>query len=114
MLHTLQTDEEAEKEEEEDAPTTKKITVTEKDWEQLNTQNAIWLRSPSDVTTEEYEKFYKAVSKVHPLELLIENCRPKFEMLRVMCVDETHLTTCQDVLRPCSGARTASTVISLD
>jgi HSP90 family molecular chaperone len=58
----LQADEEADKEEE--APTTKKVTVTEHDWEQLNTQNAIWLRSPSDVTAEEYEKFYKAISKV--------------------------------------------------
>jgi hypothetical protein len=61
MCATLGTDEEAEKEEE--APTTKKITVTEHDWEQLNTQNAIWLRNPADVTPEEYEKFYKAISK---------------------------------------------------
>jgi heat shock protein beta len=54
-------DEEADKEEE--APTTKMIWATEHDWEQLNTQNAIWLRNPADVTAEEYEKFYKAISK---------------------------------------------------
>ena len=35
-----------------------------KEWDRLNDNKAIWLRSPSDVTKEEYQKFYKAVSKV--------------------------------------------------
>ena len=34
------------------------------DWELLNDNKAIWLRKPSEVTEEEYQKFYKAVSKV--------------------------------------------------
>lgn len=44
-------------------PTTKKVPVQETDWEQLNTQNAIWLRDPKDITEGEYEKFYQAISK---------------------------------------------------
>merc|ERR1711988_374767 len=39
----------------------KKKTVYE--WEQVNTQKAIWLRSKEDVTDEEYAEFYKTVSK---------------------------------------------------
>merc|ERR1712190_49696 len=33
------------------------------EWEQVNTQKAIWLRSKDDVTDDEYTEFYKAVSK---------------------------------------------------
>merc|ERR1711972_531614 len=33
------------------------------EWEQINTQKAIWLRAKEDVTDEEYTEFYKAVSK---------------------------------------------------
>ncbi len=57
---------EAEEPEEEEPPTSKKVTVPESDWEQLNTQNAIWLREPSDISELEYEKFYQAISKVPP------------------------------------------------
>ena len=57
----------ADEEEKEAAPKTKKVMQTSNEWERLNTQNAIWLRDPSDVTDEEYEKFYQAMSKVaHP------------------------------------------------
>merc|ERR1711881_806690 len=33
------------------------------EWEQVNTQKAIWLRSKEDVTEEEYNEFYKGISK---------------------------------------------------
>merc|ERR1712137_1368185 len=38
-----------------------KKTVFE--WEQINTQKAIWLRSKEDVTDDEYNEFYKTISK---------------------------------------------------
>ena len=43
------------------APKTVKKTVW--DWEVLNDNKAIWLRSPSDVSEKDYDKFYKAISK---------------------------------------------------
>merc|ERR1712084_187652 len=56
---TKDDDEKEEEDEEKKAP--KKKTVFE--WEQVNTQKAIWLRAKEDVTEEEYNDFYKAVSK---------------------------------------------------
>lgn len=34
------------------------------DWDLLNENKALWLRSPSDVSDEEYLNFYKALAKV--------------------------------------------------
>ena len=48
-------------EDEVETPKTEKETVW--DWELLNDNKAIWLRSPSDVADDEYNKFFKAVSK---------------------------------------------------
>merc|ERR1712193_420608 len=56
----VETKDDDEKEEEEKKAPTKK-TVYE--WEQVNTQKAIWLRSKEDVTEEEYNEFYKSISK---------------------------------------------------
>ena len=39
-----------------------KETVHE--WELLNDVKAIWLRSPKEVTDEEYTKFYHSLAKV--------------------------------------------------
>merc|ERR1711870_141958 len=52
-------DEKEDEEAEEKKP--KKKTVYE--WEQVNTQKAIWLRAKEDVTEEEYNEFYKSISK---------------------------------------------------
>lgn len=34
------------------------------DWDLLNDNKALWLRSPADVSEEEYLNFYKALAKV--------------------------------------------------
>merc|ERR1719316_2671490 len=52
-------DDDEKEEEEEKKP--KKKTVFE--WEQVNTQKAIWIRAKEDVTEEEYNEFYKGISK---------------------------------------------------
>jgi hypothetical protein len=60
-------DEVADDEEEDEpaqAPPKKMKKVKREDWEKLNDNKAIWLRKSSDVTKEEYEKFYTAISKV--------------------------------------------------
>merc|ERR1712147_227576 len=52
-----------EKEEKEEKEPKKPSKKTVYEWEQVNTQKAIWLRNKEDVTDEEYTEFYKAVSK---------------------------------------------------
>jgi heat shock protein beta len=56
----VESKEDEEKKEKEKKPV-KKQTVYE--WEQVNTQKAIWLRSKEDVTDDEYAEFYKTISK---------------------------------------------------
>jgi len=49
--------------EEGEEPKMKTVPIKEKGYEQLNNQKPIWLRSPSEVTEEEYTEFYKAAFK---------------------------------------------------
>merc|ERR1711904_190070 len=75
-------DEKEEKEEEEKKP--KKKTVFE--WEQVNTQKAIWLRAKEDVTEEEYNEFYKGISKdyLDPLAYTHFNAEGEIEFKSIL------------------------------
>merc|ERR1711939_1100792 len=75
-------DEEKDKEEEEKKPTKK--TVYE--WEQVNTQKAIWLRAKEDVTEEEYNEFYKGISKdyLDPLAYTHFNAEGEIEFKSIL------------------------------
>merc|ERR1712062_941804 len=75
-------DDDDEKEEEKKAPTKK--TVYE--WEQVNTQKAIWLRSKEDVTEEEYNEFYKSISKdyLDPLAYTHFNAEGEIEFKSIL------------------------------
>ncbi|KAK7283419.1 hypothetical protein RIF29_12921 [Crotalaria pallida] len=56
-------EEESEDEDAEKKPKTKTVKETTYEWELLNDVKAIWLRSPKDVTEEEYNKFYHTLAK---------------------------------------------------
>merc|ERR1712166_49432 len=78
-------DEEKEDEDEdEEEKKPKKKTVFE--WEQVNTQKAIWLRAKEDVTEEEYNEFYKAVSKdyLDPLAYTHFNAEGEIEFKSIL------------------------------
>jgi len=75
-------EEEEEKDEKKDKPTKK--TVYE--WEQVNTQKAIWLRSKEEVTEEEYTEFYKSISKdyLDPLAYTHFNAEGEIEFKSIL------------------------------
>merc|ERR1711959_368153 len=77
-------DEEKEDEDEEEEKKPKKKTVFE--WEQVNTQKAIWLRAKEDVTEEEYNEFYKGISKdyLDPLAYTHFNAEGEIEFKSVL------------------------------
>lgn len=47
----------------EETPKTKKVDKTVWDWEILNNHKPIWTRKPDDVEANEYDEFYKALTK---------------------------------------------------
>merc|ERR1712232_115340 len=75
-------DDEKEDEEKKDAP--KKKTVFE--WEQVNTQKAIWLRAKEDVSEQEYSDFYKSISKdyLDPLAYTHFNAEGEIEFKSIL------------------------------
>merc|ERR1712094_70878 len=77
-------DEEKEEEKEDEEKKPKKKTVYE--WEQVNTQKAIWLRAKEDVTEEEYNEFYKGISKdyLDPLAYTHFNAEGEIEFKSVL------------------------------
>merc|ERR1711959_62334 len=81
-VETKDDDEKEDEEEEKKAPTKK--TVFE--WEQVNTQKAIWLRSKEDVTEEEYNEFYKSISKdyLDPLAYTHFNAEGEIEFKSIL------------------------------
>merc|ERR1712110_1087134 len=81
-VETKDDDEEKEEKEEKKAPTKK--TVFE--WEQVNTQKAIWLRAKEDVTEEEYNEFYKSISKdyLDPLAYTHFNAEGEIEFKSIL------------------------------
>merc|ERR1712054_260502 len=81
-VETKDDEEKDEEEEKKDAPTKK--TVYE--WEQVNTQKAIWLRAKEDVTEEEYNEFYKGISKdyLDPLAYTHFNAEGEIEFKSIL------------------------------
>merc|ERR1719188_79638 len=79
-------DEEKDEKKEDKAPkkAPKKKTVFE--WEQVNTQKAIWLRAKEDVTEEEYTEFYKSISKdyLDPLAYTHFNAEGEIEFKSIL------------------------------
>merc|ERR1712222_223421 len=80
----VETKDDDEKEEEDEKKAPKKKTVYE--WEQVNTQKAIWLRAKEDVTEEEYTEFYKAISKdyLDPLAYTHFNAEGEIEFKSIL------------------------------
>jgi heat shock protein beta len=59
----LEVSEDEEDEAEEAKPKTKKVSETTYTWKLLNEAKAVWTRNPKEITGEEYNSFFKALTK---------------------------------------------------
>mmetsp|Transcript_72711 Transcript_72711/g.204935 ORF Transcript_72711/g.204935 Transcript_72711/m.204935 type:complete len:803 (+) Transcript_72711:81-2489(+) len=80
----VETKDDEEKEEKDAKKKPTKKTVFE--WEQVNTQKAIWMRAKEDVTEEEYTEFYKSISKdyLDPLAYTHFNAEGEIEFKSIL------------------------------
>lgn len=127
-------EEDKEDEETEKKPKTKTIKETTSEWELLNDVKAIWLRSPKEVTDEEYTKFYHSLAKVskiiaydmyfarrHFVFLTVSKflwcrtlvmkslCRGAISMLKVMLSSRLFSSFLLKLLKICMRATTTTT-----
>merc|ERR1712050_38521 len=82
----VETKDDDDKEEEEKEAEKKPTKKTVFEWEQVNTQKAIWLRAKEDVTEEEYTEFYKSISKdyLDPLAYTHFNAEGEIEFKSIL------------------------------
>lgn len=58
-------DDVTEEEKQKEKKKTKKVEKTVYDWERINVAKPIWQRKPIEVTDEEYDEFYKSITRDH-------------------------------------------------
>jgi len=79
---------EDEEDEEDDAPKTKTEQRTTWDWQQINSETAIWTRDRSEVTEDDYKNFYKSISKdsQDPLEWIHFKAEGEIEFKSILYI----------------------------
>merc|ERR1711939_1210342 len=82
----VETKDDDEKEDKDDDAEKKPTKKTVHEWEQVNTQKAIWLRAKEDVTDDEYNEFYKSISKdyLDPLAYTHFNAEGEIEFKSIL------------------------------